>query len=255
MLAARAQETIRPVTVTVEIDGETEVLTQDSFSYLFNTDEVLANPTQNATLTAKATEVSVAQAANAIAGKYSTEPQNASVAAFHPFAEERFEFNDSCDGRSVNADDLTEKILQALENGGESCTVSAAAQRIPAAVTTEELRNNMVLLGSAQTFTTTDSQERINATHNMEVALAACNQYNEILPGEIWSFNTCTGDSNLESNGYVAATVIADGQYAQGVGGGICQASGFLPCCSHPRGFCRVPDGCDACAACPACRA
>ena len=58
----------------------------------------------------------------------------------------------------------------------------------------------------------------------MRVALAACNG-SIIDPEEIWSFNDCTGDSNLESNGYKEAGVIVDGKSGTGIGGGICQSS------------------------------
>ena len=223
LLAARERDAIRPVTLTVQVGDETETLTQDSFSYSFNTDDILAHPSEEITLIAKATGSSVGKAAETIAEKYDCKPENASVAAFHPFAQERFEYHESHDGLSVDADDLASKIEQALESGND--LVVTSTRTVPAEITTESLQSSMVLLGSCETYTTTDTQDRINATHNMSVALGACNANNEILPGEIWSFNGCTGDSNLESNGYLPATVISNGQYANGVGGGICQAS------------------------------
>ena len=61
----------------------------------------------------------------------------------------------------------------------------------------------------------------------MRVAFKACNG-SIIEPGGIWSFNDCTGDSNLESNGYKKATVISEKKLEQGVGGGICQASTLI---------------------------
>ena len=66
-----------------------------------------------------------------------------------------------------------------------------------------------------------------NGTNNMKVSLAACNG-SIIDPGEIWSFNDCTGDSNLASNGYLPANVIVDGKIEQGNGGGICQSSSTI---------------------------
>ena len=44
LLAARERDAIRPVTLTVQVGDETETLTQDSFSYSFNTDDILAHP-------------------------------------------------------------------------------------------------------------------------------------------------------------------------------------------------------------------
>ena len=64
-------------------------------------------------------------------------------------------------------------------------------------------------------------------TSNMAVSLEACNG-SIIDPGEQWSFNECTGDSNLESNGYKSAHVISEGKIIDGIGGGICQASSTI---------------------------
>ena len=61
----------------------------------------------------------------------------------------------------------------------------------------------------------------------MKVALAACNG-SVIESGDEWSFNNCTGDSNLESNGYKSAHVISEGKIIDGIGGGICQASSTI---------------------------
>lgn len=83
--------------------------------------------------------------------------------------------------------------------------------------------NTKVLLSSFTTVITNTENARIN----MAVASASCNN-SVILPGETWSFNSCTGDSNQPSNGYVLANVIANGQYTQGYGGGICQVSSTI---------------------------
>lgn len=80
-----------------------------------------------------------------------------------------------------------------------------------------------VLLASFTTVITNSE----NAKHNMSVAVASCND-SVIMPGETWSFNGHTGDSNLPSNGYLPATVISNGQYTQGYGGGICQVSSTI---------------------------
>lgn len=83
--------------------------------------------------------------------------------------------------------------------------------------------NTNVLLATFTTVITNTENARIN----MSVASAACND-SVILPGETWSFSGCTGDSNLPSNGYVLANVIANGEYTQGYGGGICQVSSTI---------------------------
>lgn len=83
--------------------------------------------------------------------------------------------------------------------------------------------NTNVLLASFTTVITNTE----DAAHNMSLAAAACNN-SVIMPGETWSFNGKTGNSNLPENGYLPATVIAGGQYTQGYGGGICQVSSTI---------------------------
>ena len=241
LLTAHESDFIRPVSLTVDVDGQSQTLTQDNFTYTYDIDKVLTSlmndehphSAQNsdadtAQITATPTADSIAQQAQAIADTFDREPTDASVAAFHPFAEERFELNESQDGLQVNVSDLSDKIT-AFMNGTESSgAVEAQTQSVPASLSSDELRSKLVVLGTYHTYTTTDTDERVNATHNMETSLNACNQYNEIKPGDTWSFNTCTGDSNQESNGYLPATVIAGGDYAMGVGGGICQASSTI---------------------------
>lgn len=86
----------------------------------------------------------------------------------------------------------------------------------------EENSINQLLASFTTVITNTEE-----ARHNMSVAASSCND-TVIMPGETWSFNGCTGNSNLPENGYLPATVIANGQYTQGYGGGICQVSSTI---------------------------
>ena len=82
----------------------------------------------------------------------------------------------------------------------------------------EFLQKNIKKLSSFTTVSTNGA----NGNHNMELSLKQCN--NSIInPGETWSFNKCTGNSNLTSNGYKSAGVIINGKMENGIGGGICQ--------------------------------
>lgn len=49
-----------------------------------------------------------------------------------------------------------------------------------------------------------------------------------LLPGDTFSFNETTGDSNRPEAGWQLATVIVGKQFEQGYGGGICQVSSTL---------------------------
>lgn len=154
-----------------------------------------------------------------------TDPVDAEVVGFNPGAdtEEKFEIEGGTDGQNLNYDSAVEEINKLLWTQEEKGEIEPATDAVEPNITAEMATENMVPLS---TFTTT-STNTANANHNMATALAACNG-SIIKPGEVWSFNDSTGNSNLESNGYVPATVIANGQYTSGVGGGLCQASSTI---------------------------
>ena len=86
--------------------------------------------------------------------------------------------------------------------------------------TKKYLQENIVKLSEFSTTSTNND----NGNENMRVSLNACDG-SIIEPGETWSFNDCTGDSNDPDNGYKPAGVIVQGRSETGVGGGICQSS------------------------------
>ena len=81
----------------------------------------------------------------------------------------------------------------------------------------------MQLVSSFSTDFSTSKEER---SHN--VALASSNFcWLVVKKGETLSFNTVVG-LRSEERGYKSAKVIVDGEYTQGVGGGVCQVSTTL---------------------------
>ena len=84
------------------------------------------------------------------------------------------------------------------------------------------INENFGLVGSE--WTVTDG----NSNRNNNISQACDNINGTILePGEVFSFNEVVGQRTYE-NGFLTATVIAGGQYEQGLGGGICQVSTTL---------------------------
>ena len=148
------------------------------------------------------------------------EPKNAKVAKFTPFADNRFEYKNGKDGYKLDRSDLQYELVEFFDKGAVRKTIDARVENVPPEITLEDVKKNIVGLSTA----TSISSNTADGTHNMKVALEACNG-SVINPGEVWSFNDCTGDSNLESNGYRNAAVINNKKIEQGVGGGICQAS------------------------------
>ena len=63
-------------------------------------------------------------------------------------------------------------------------------------------------------------------TNNIKLAVEAINNY-VVFPGETFSFNRVVG-KRTAAKGYLKAKVIVRGEYAEDIGGGICQVSSTL---------------------------
>jgi vancomycin resistance protein YoaR len=63
-------------------------------------------------------------------------------------------------------------------------------------------------------------------SHNIQLAVEAINNH-VVFPGETFSFNAVVGKRTTEK-GYEKAKVIVRGEYAEDIGGGICQVSSTL---------------------------
>ena len=166
------------------------------------------------------TTQSINKVVNQVANGTDIEPQNAKVSQFRPFAKNRFEYKDGKYGYRLDRSDLQYELVEFFDKGAVRTTIDARVENITPEITLEDVKKNIVGLSTA----TSVSSNTADGTHNMATALKACNG-SVINPGEVWSFNDCTGDSNLESNGYRKAAVINNKKIEQGVGGGICQAS------------------------------
>lgn len=236
-LEASQQSFIRPIDITVDTNGDVTNLTQSDFEYTFNIDEVLTavkndetNPDANKSkepktyeITATATDESIQKNVKSIEDKSNTEPKNAYVSKFHPYEEKRFEYEEAVQGCKVNADDLKTQLSTTLNSNASASRIVTDVETVDAKITVDDIKKNVKKLASYETH----SGNTANGNENMRLSLEACNG-SIIEPGATWSFNECTGDSNLESRGYKPATVIADGQTTQGVGGGICQSSSTI---------------------------
>ncbi len=171
----------------------------------------------------KVEKSSIKAQVNKLAQKVDLEPVNARVKKFNPFSDNRFEYKRGSYGRKLNTKKLYNRIKRFFKKGENLLAVKAKVAEIIPEITVKDLQENIVGLATASSV----SQNTANGTHNMKVALKACNG-SVVEPGAIWSFNDCTGDSNLESNGYKKAAVISEKKVEQGIGGGICQASTII---------------------------
>lgn len=226
-LAPVEREIADGIRVEVTCGEKKIILTKDDFVCRFNTEEVLRKAQEGSdgrsadyTIRPVIDDDGFAAAIQKVAAAVEQKAQDATVAAFTPDKKEMFTFNEGVSGLKLKSDELIDRIRKLFDSGLIAGTVEAPCDEEKPAVTAEDLKKNIKMLSS---FTTV-STNTWNGTENMRVSLGACNG-SVIDPGKTWSFNACTGDSNLESNGYKPAGVIIQGRHEIGIGGGICQSS------------------------------
>lgn len=128
-------------------------------------------------------------------------------------------------GRKLDVDGTLEAIDAALARG----EVSAEARflELPPERRADQLGDVRFdhVLGHFETRY--DRSERAqDRTYNLRLAASKLDG-TVLLPGEVFDFNRVVGPRD-EANGYKVATVIADGELVDGIGGGTCQISGTL---------------------------
>lgn len=135
------------------------------------------------------------------------------------FGKNGFTYRKSQDGVEINVKKLFET---ALSSCGKTLRISLPITTYKAC-TAEELKQYTLCRG---TFSTSYASGSANRCHNVERAAAAVNGVT-VGVGETFSFNATVGE-RTEANGYKTSKVIMDGNYADGVGGGVCQVSTTL---------------------------
>ena len=246
-LKAENLTAVRNFALTVNANGKTKQFTKEDFTYTFDYKTPLkeakeyslreqglydppAGVVEDATeFTTDSPEFkmnyeverdSIEKQVEKLAKKVDSDPKNARVKKFHPFAETRFTYKEGEDGYRLDKQWLTTEISYFFDDSKKKATIDAAYETLEPEITVDDLRKNIVGLSKATSY----SNNTLDGTHNMAVALDACNG-SIIEPGETWSFNDHTGDSNKEELGYRKAQVISEKKLEEGVGGGICQAS------------------------------
>lgn len=239
------------------VNGDmTLTYTQEDFGYTYNTKEVIAqafqyskdvskaladgsidrlsspqgdnvvvddkNGTVNFTIACEVTDDSVEKVVKRVAKKMDIAAVEPHVSKFNPSASyaKMFTFAQGEDGVAVDREKLYDDISALFSGGLKSGSVTVQTKAAKPKHTMDEVKKATKLIGKFSTVST----NTYNANHNMDTSLKAING-KIVEPGKNFSFNECTGDSNLASNGYLPASVIENGSYQQGYGGGICQAA------------------------------
>ena len=110
----------------------------------------------------------------------------------------------------------------------------AAPLQVEAVIETVAASRTAAQIGDVQLdevigwFETTYARDLKHEARTFNLRLAASKLDGHVmLPGEIFDFNEVVGPRN-EANGYKVATVIAQGELVDGIGGGTCQVAGTL---------------------------
>lgn len=256
LIVVKEKDTAPEFKIDVVNGDMTLTYTQDDFGYTYNTKEVIAqayqyskdvanavkdgsldrlsrpngdnvviddkNGTVNFTIQCQVTDQSIEKIVKRTAKKMDIAAVEPHVSKFNPSASyaKMFTFTEGKDGTAVDRDKLTQDLFALFAKGVQSGSVTVQTKASKPKHTMDQVKAATKLIGKFTTVTT----NTYNANHNMEVALKAING-KIVEPGKNFSFNECTGDSNLASNGYLPASVIENGSYQQGYGGGICQAA------------------------------
>lgn len=123
-------------------------------------------------------------------------------------------------GYEIDKESLVEKINVALSLGGGE--IFADYRVVKPKYTKQELSEKISL--RSEFFTNfSNNFDRIN---NIILATKSINS-SVVLPNQVFSFNKVVGERS-EKRGYKNAKIILNGQFVDGVGGGVCQVSTTL---------------------------
>ncbi len=132
----------------------------------------------------------------------------------------QFIVSDEIVGRVVNTENLEEKIEASIDNF-DSVDITIKLDKPKA--TKELLSEVKEELG---VYTTKFGLRDSNRVFNIQRSSNSIDNM-VVLPGDTFSFNSTTGPRSLKA-GYKNATVISNGEFVPGEGGGVCQVSSTL---------------------------
>lgn len=141
---------------------------------------------------------------------------------FDPSKPNMFEITDNINGKRVDKDTLYKDINDQFLSSNNIFVDLKFVEEIP--TITKEY--NQSLTQKIAHFSTNVSDSTGGRKHNVKKALESFDGF-VLNPNEEISFNQIVGEISLEK-GYKTATIIYNGEFTDGIGGGVCQASTTL---------------------------
>lgn len=237
------------VAISLSLDGKEYDLDFSNVSFEYNTDDVineafslyrLKGGEDNATLTEYFNGVQslkvdpkeyktaytvkhegVEETVKMLLETFHLEPENAEIKTFDPDSR-AFTIVPEKKGYKIDIPATTEKVKQMLDSRNYVGSVPVEAEIISPDITEASINATFGRISYCTSKTTRNS----NRNNNIKKACAYMNGY-ILKPGKEFSFNKVVGQRTA-ARGFKEATVIAGGQYEQGLGGGICQVSSTL---------------------------
>ena len=167
---------------------------------------------------------SVTERINKVLGLYVDEFALVKDATIEKFDTDTHEFVISPEktGYAIDVEATAKEVKALFDSKVYTAVVEVPTEIKEPQVTEAMIRENFGLMGDCSTSCSN------NSNRNSNISQACDNMNGTILaPGEVFSFNQTVGERTA-ANGFKEATVILGGQYEQGLGGGICQASTTL---------------------------
>ena len=183
-------------------------------------DDIGRNPGTNQQSVLKVDSLKAKQTLQEKLKKFSRSAKN----AIYKIEKDKFVITPAENGRTVD----TEKLINTIQKAPLSevpSRIGIPMAEVPASVSTEAVKALAfdAIIGE---FTTKFAIQEKNRTANLVAAAKALDR-KVVRPGETFSFNNTVGPRELET-GYKDAYVIINGEYVQGIGGGVCQVSSTL---------------------------
>ena len=157
---------------------------------------------------------------NSFLSKYEIEPCD-SLVTFSPNSTPLFSFSQESMGKKVDREKFYNELYSKLDDN-----IIEINLKLEEAKPNFSVAKNKEITGEVSHFITDLSTSKKNRHHNVTQALNKINGL-VIMPKQVVSFNALTSPHNAEG-GYTDATIISNGEYVNGMGGGICQASSTL---------------------------
>jgi len=130
-------------------------------------------------------------------------------------------------GVKLNLEEFSEEIIKTLKrlNEDEYKIIIPTIIIVPQ-YTTQDLLKKLVVFQELGTYATSLENKEENTIYNIKLASKMINGI-LVKPQEIFSFNKYVGPAEKE-DGFKESTIIANGKFGDGYGGGICQVSSTL---------------------------